>query len=180
MLILVGPSASGKTQIVKILKEQYHLKKMVTYTTRPMRVGEIDGVDYFFLSNDAFLQKISDGFFIEYVVYNGYYYGTAISQVAANKVVILEPNGLKHYLEKLKDQVKVVFLRCSTEIIRIRMKNRGDSDENIQQRLAIDTNIFTVDVMNLATWIVDTSASNVYANAFEIYQLYKPYLDNEL
>ena len=180
MLILVGPSASGKTQIVKILKERYHMEKMVTYTSRPMRQGEIYGVDYFFLSKEEFLKKIEEGFFIEYVVYNNNYYGTALSQVAANKVVILEPNGLKHYLEKLGNNVKVAFLRCSTEIVRIRMQNRGDSEESIRKRLKLDCEVFNKEVMSLATWIVDTSASNVYANALEIYKLYEPYLNYEL
>jgi guanylate kinase len=52
MLILVGPSASGKTQIVKILREKYGLNKMVTYTSRTMRPGEKEGIDYFFLTKD--------------------------------------------------------------------------------------------------------------------------------
>ncbi len=180
MLILVGPSASGKTQIVKILKEKYHMEKMVTYTSRPKRTKEVDGIDYFFLSRDEFIKKIDEGFFIEYVVYNNNYYGTALSQVAPNKVVILEPNGLKHYLEKIGNQAKVAFLRCSTEIIRIRMKNRGDSEESIIKRLELDKQVFNKDVMSLSTWIIDTSASNIYANASEIYDLYKPYIKYEL
>lgn len=176
MLILVGASASGKTQIVKILREKYGMQKMVTYTTRPMRPNEVEAVDYFFLTKEDFMKKIDEGFFIEYVCYNGNYYGTSLSQVSNEKVVILEPSGLKHYLSKVKDQVKVVFLRCSKEILRIRMKGRGDAEEVISKRLVLDETVFNDEVMELADWIIDTSASNVYANAEEIYQLYKPYL----
>ena len=176
MLILVGPSASGKTQIVKILIEKYGLKKMVTYTSREKRPGEVDGIDYFFLSKEEFEKRIDEGFFIEYVVYNGNYYGTAISQVSSDKVVILEPTGLKHYLNKIKDDVKVVFLRCSREIVRIRMQGRGDHFEIINKRLDLDEKVFNKEVMKLADWIVDTSASNIYDNALEIYMLYKDFI----
>ena len=84
MLILVGPSASGKTQIVKILREKYGLNKMVTYTSRTMRPGEKEGIDYFFLTKEEFEKRINEGFFIEYVVYNGNYYGTALSHVSSD------------------------------------------------------------------------------------------------
>lgn len=173
MLILVGPSASGKTQIVKILREKYGLNKMVTYTSRAMRPGEKEGIDYFFLTKEEFEKRINEGFFIEYVVYNGNYYGTSLSQVSNDKVVILEPTGLKHYINKIKDEVKVAFLRCSTEIVRIRMKERGDDPEVIRKRLLLDGEVFNKDIMKLADWVIDTSASNIYDNASEIYLLYK-------
>ncbi len=176
MLILVGPSASGKTQIVKILREQYGLNKMVTYTSRAMRPGEIEGVDYFFLSKEEFEKRISEGFFIEHVVYNGNYYGTSLSQVSSDKVVILEPTGLKHYLNKVRKDVKVAFLRCSKEIVRIRMQRRGDHDEVIEKRLKLDSEVFNKEVMKMADWIIDTSASNIYDNAKEIYLLYKDFI----
>lgn len=176
MLILVGPSASGKTQIVKILIEKFGLNKMVTYTSRAKRPGEIDGVDYFFLSKEEFEKRINEGFFIEHVVYNGNYYGTSVSQVSSDKVVILEPTGLKHYLSKIRDDVKVVFLRCSKEIVRIRMQKRGDNFDVVERRLRLDSEVFNKEVMKLADWVVDTSASNVYDNAKEIYLLYRNFI----
>ena len=176
MLILVGPSASGKTQIVKILREKYGLNKMVTYTSRAMRPGEIEGVDYFFLTKEEFEKRINEGFFIEHVVYNGNYYGTSLSQVSSDKVVILEPTGLKHYLDKIRDEVIVVFLRCSREIVRLRMQARSDDPQVIEKRLILDEKVFNKDVMKLADFIIDTSASNIYANAEEIYLLYKDYI----
>ena len=177
MLILVGPSASGKTQIVQLLRKDYGLNKMVTYTSRLPRVGEVDGVDYHFLSKEEFEKKIKEDFFIEYVVYNGNYYGTAKACISSDKVVILEPSGLKHYLEKVRSQVKVAFLRCSDEIVRIRMKQRGDSEEVIKKRLVLDKEVFNSNIVNLCDWVVDTSASNVYQNAKDIYLLYKEYMN---
>ena len=90
--------------------------------------------------------------------------------------VILEPNGLKHYLEKLPNDVKVAFLRCSKEIVRIRMQERGDDPSVIEKRLLLDGDVFNKEVMSLADFVIDTSASNIYDNALEIYLLYKDYI----
>ena len=54
MLVLVGPSASGKSAIVKCLESKYGIKKFITCTTRPMRVGEVDKVDYYFMTKEEF------------------------------------------------------------------------------------------------------------------------------
>ena len=60
MLILVGPSASGKTEATKILIEKYNLKKLVTYTTRSMRVHEVNGKDYHFITKEEFINKMKE------------------------------------------------------------------------------------------------------------------------
>ena len=64
MLVLVGPSASGKSAIVKNLIKNYGLEKFITCTTRSMRVGEINGVDYYFLSNEEFSSSYEKNEFI--------------------------------------------------------------------------------------------------------------------
>ena len=176
MLVLVGPSASGKSAIVKCLTKKYGLEKFITCTTRKIRVGEIDGVDYHFLTESEFSDLYNQNEFIETVYYNGNYYGTLKRDVNDNKVVILEPSGIKHYLEKVREEVTVVFLRCSNEIVRIRMKQRGDSLEVIEKRLILDKEVFNKEIIELCDFVVDTSASNVYANAKEIYLLYKEYM----
>ena len=76
MLVLVSPSASGKSAIVKCLTKKYGLEKFITCTTRKVRVGEIDGVDYHFLSEEEFSNLYNNDEFIETVYYNGNYYGT--------------------------------------------------------------------------------------------------------
>ena len=70
MLVLVGPSASGKSAIVKYLMKNYGLEKFITCTTRPLRVGEVNGVDYYFLTNDEFSKYYEANQFIETVFYN--------------------------------------------------------------------------------------------------------------
>ena len=74
MIVLSGASASGKTEVAKILAAKYGLIKVITTTTRPMRVGEVDGKDYFFISKEKFEELIRNDEFVEFTIYNGNYY----------------------------------------------------------------------------------------------------------
>lgn len=172
MLILTGPSASGKTVIAKSLIKNHNMKKLVTYTTRTMREGEVDGVDYHFIKLQEFEYLKSKGFFFETVLYNHNYYGTAISDITPDKVVILEPNGLKHYLVKMRDKVKVCFLSCPKEIRFRRMINRGDTLEVIERRLANDDAIFNEEISFLADWVIPGEYGTADEQAQIIYNLY--------
>ena len=78
MLIIVGESGSGKTSVQKEL-EKMGVAKVITYTTRPKRLGEKDGVDYHFVDEARFQRMVEERQFAEYAVYNGFRYGTAIA-----------------------------------------------------------------------------------------------------
>ena len=94
MIILVGPSASGKTEIAKILTTKYGFKKFVTSTTRAPRVNEINGLDYNFLTEDTFIKMRNNNEFIETTFYNNNYYGTEKKLIDDKTVLIVESNGL--------------------------------------------------------------------------------------
>ncbi|MBQ8292422.1 MAG: AAA family ATPase [Bacilli bacterium] len=177
MLILVGPSASGKTEVVKLLIEKYNMKKLVTYTSRPMRVGEVNHLDYHFLSKEEFVEKIKSGFFLEYVEYNGNYYGTSYEGLDPDKVVILEPSGLKHYLESAKDLVKICYITCSKDLRKQRMIKRGDSLESIKMRLSGDDLVFTDELNNLADWVINDLDYTLEKLTAKVYELYKEWLN---
>ncbi len=177
MLILVGPSASGKTEAAKLLISKYNMKKLVTYTSRNMRPNEVQGVDYHFISVEDFEKKIKEDFFIEYVNYNGNYYGTSKEGLDSDKVVILEPTGLKHYLEVAKDLVKICYLRCPKEIRYQRMVARGDSEEVINKRIYSDDIVFSKELELIATWTIDGYGESLEDMTNRIYNLYKDYID---
>ena len=177
MLILVGPSASGKTEAAKLLISKYNMKKLVTYTSRNMRLNEVQGVDYHFISVEDFEKKIKEDFFIEYVNYNGNYYGTSKEGLDSDKVVILEPTGLKHYLEVAKDLVKICYLRCPKEIRYQRMVVRGDSEEAINKRIDSDDIVFSKELELIATWTIDGYGESLEDMTNRIYNLYKDYID---
>lgn len=157
MLILVGPSASGKTQVVQNLIRNYHYQKMVTYTTRSMRVNEVDGIDYYFLTMEEFNKRIDKGFFFEHVTYNGNCYGTSISSITNNKVVILEPSGIKYYKDRLSNEVTIIYLFATPSMLQDRMRFRGDSEEAIIKRLSIDKEVFNDSIISLCDYVIDTT-----------------------
>ena len=177
MLIVVGPSAAGKTEVVKKLMEISKLKKLVTYTTRTMRWQEVPGVDYHFVTVEDFKEKLAENFFFEYVIYNDNYYGTAMNDISNDKVVILEPNGLKEYVERAKDKIKIVYLECSEETRHRRMIQRMDQAAVISKRLKGDKLFFTEEIRDLADWIIDSENQTVEEVANEILSKYSIYMN---
>ena len=126
MIVLAGASASGKTEVAKILASKYGIVKAIATTTRDLRVGEVNGRDYFFVSKDEFKKMIEDGRFVEHTIYNDNYYGSTKDQVAKNKCVVVDPAGLKAYIA-LHDSNIITFFLDSTENTR----TRGSSHANL-------------------------------------------------
>ena len=101
MLVLVGPSASGKSAIVKCLESKYGIKKFITCTTRPMRVGEVNGVDYYFMTKEEFTTRYENDEFIAVVqdvklngrtVFDGKT-ANIRAEVPSNKVTTIDENS---------------------------------------------------------------------------------------
>ncbi len=173
MIILVGASASGKSVVVKKMIEKYNFKKVVTYTTRDIRVGEVNDVDYHFVSREDFLNKKNNNFFLETAFYNNNYYGTAYEDISSDKVLIVEPSGANVYYEKLKDKVFIVYLQASKDERKRRMIERGDSLESINKRLKGDVEYFDMNNFNKIDLVIETEDLSVEEVADIIYQNYK-------
>ena len=142
MILLVGKSASGKDTIQKeLIKLGYNA--VVTYTTRPPRKGEVDGVAYNFITKEDFLAKESDGFFAETTSYNvatgeTWYYGSAIKDLTDDKVMIVNPEGLRH-IKKISSLNPIAFyLMADEETIWNRLRQRGDDAAEARRRLNAD------------------------------------------
>ena len=179
MLILIGPSASGKTEIVKLLIKNHSMEKLVTYTSRTMRIGEVKDKDYHFIEKEDFEERIKNNFFFEYVEYNGNYYGTAKEDLTKNKVVILEKNGLNHYVKHVRNEITIVYLKCQEEVLRQRMIKRGDEEEVIIKRLEGDKIKFDSSIEEVADLIMDTSYTDILEDTEKIYNFYQERLRNE-
>ena len=141
-IILVGKSGSGKTTVGLEL-EKLGIPKIVTYTTRPPRAGEIGGKDYHFISMERFNQLESEGYFAETASYSASFgfckYGSALCDYTGEeqRYVILNPIGLKAILEKT-DNVLPVYLEVSNNELKHRLLNRGDSLQEIERRALAD------------------------------------------
>lgn len=176
MLILVGPSASGKSAIVKCLTKKYGLEKFITCTTRAIRLGEVNNVDYHFLTQEEFFELYDNDEFIETVYYNGNYYGTLKRDVNDNRVVILEPQGLNNFVSKI-DTVFAVFLQTDEEVMKQRMIGRGDNMLEINKRLENDRILFSKDQLSKIDFTINTTSLSIEEISETIYQKYLQFLN---
>lgn len=146
MLVIVSsPSGGGKTSIIQKLLKKYPGKYVysISATTRKPRPGEVDGKDYFFLTEDQFKQDIDRNRFLEWEQVHGYFYGTPKAHIEKcideGKYVFLDidVNGALRVAENYPDRAITVFIAPPSidELIE-RLKNRKtDSKEEIDRRL---------------------------------------------
>lgn len=121
------------------------MQSVVSYTTRPMREGEMEGVNYHYISEEDFFDKQNNNFFAETTSYNvavdggqTWYYGSAIKDLTDDKVAIMNPDGLKE-IKKIKSLNPVVFyIIADNETIWNRLRQRGDNSEEARRRLNAD------------------------------------------
>jgi guanylate kinase len=117
------------------------MKLSVSATTRDPRPGERNGVDYRFLSRDAFQEKIDAGEFLEWAEYAGNRYGTLRSELERDAhplVLEIEVQGARQVRERVPEAVMVFIAPPSDEALRTRLVGRGsDSPEQIERRLAV-------------------------------------------
>lgn len=142
MIVLVGESASGKSSIEKYLVDWYGYKKIVSYTTRQPREGEINGVDYHFVSMERFEALKEQGFFAENAKYNGWGYGIAKEDCTDDKVAVLTPHGLRQ-VSKIKDiNVTSFYINVPRRDRFIKILQRGDNIEEAYRRSLSDVGQF--------------------------------------
>lgn len=172
MIILVGASASGKTEVAKLLAKKYGIVKAITHTTRPMRKGEQNGVDYFFVSKREFERLLSKNAFVEHTLYNDNYYGCSKAQIADGKAVIVDPNGLKAF-KNLNNKRIISFLMYADENIRLkRMLSRGDDENNAKSRILNDKTDFSFSNIGKTDFVIDTSKASIDKIADDVYRKY--------
>ncbi|MCR5741731.1 MAG: AAA family ATPase [Gammaproteobacteria bacterium] len=173
MIILLGASASGKTEVAKLLVKKYSYKKVITYTTRPIRSKEVDGIDYHFKSVNEFKKLLDQDFFFEYVNYNGNFYGTAKEDINDKSVLIVEPNGFKSYANSSLKNI-VSFHLSSDEEHRIqRMIERGDETEKINSRIVNDRISFKDENIEGVDFTLNSNDLTIEELADEIEAIYK-------
>ncbi|OEC47545.1 guanylate kinase [Pseudomonas sp. 1D4] len=143
LYIVSAPSGAGKTSLVKALVDtDPRIRVSVSHTTRGMRPGEVDGVNYHFVSREAFVHMLEHGDFIEHAEVFGNLYGTSqrwlLQTLAEGHDLILEIDWQgAQQVRHLMPQAKSIFiLPPSQEALRQRLDNRGqDSAEIIERRM---------------------------------------------
>lgn len=142
MIVLVGESASGKSSIEKHLVDNYGYKKIVSYTTRQPREGEVDGVDYHFISMEQFNTLKEQGFFAENATYNGWGYGIAKKDCTDDKVAVLTPHGLRQVSKLSNIDVTSFYISVPRRDRLIKILQRGDDIDEACRRSLSDRGQF--------------------------------------
>ena len=144
LIIITGPSGVGKGTVVKeLLDRNKDIWLSISATTRNPRVGEKDGLNYYFISEERFKDMIDKKEFLEWAQFAGNYYGTPLSSVnekiEKGFIVLLEieVEGAKQIKEKFPESLSIFLLPPSKEELEKRIRNRGtEKEEAIDRRLS--------------------------------------------
>jgi guanylate kinase len=141
LFLVSAPSGAGKTSLLKeIYKNNSELVVNISYTTRAKRTGEKDGVNYNFVSKDAFQSMIKNNEFAEYAEVFGNFYGTALSDIkktlSQNKNTILEIDcqGVKKIYKSFPEAISIFILPPSIEELEARIEKRNDNTDGMDLR----------------------------------------------
>jgi guanylate kinase len=145
VFVITGPSGVGKGTLIRGLMERVpELELSVSATTRPPRPGELDGVDYHFLTPGRFDELLAVGRFVEHADYAGRRYGTLRSELeertrAGIPVVLeIEVQGARQIRAAMPEALQVFIAPPSPEALRERLRARGTDDEaEVERRLAV-------------------------------------------
>lgn len=143
MVILVGESASGKSTIEKSLTKHHGFQKIISYTSRPARSGEIDGIDYHFISKEKFEELQAKNFFAEVGNYRGWLYGSSVDDCKKDGVVaVLTPHGFRQMKKYKELDIFSFYINIPRRDRMIKILQRGDEIEECYRRSLSDVGQF--------------------------------------
>ncbi len=147
LFIISGPSGVGKTTLVinflQQYKHEYHIDRVITYTTKQPRSTEICGVDYHFISQSEFQDKIENGFFLEWSGEYGAFYGTPLHIIdelalGASKILVIDRIGAAQIVKKHSQAILIWIEVSSHEVLFDRLIGRKtESLEQVHLRLSL-------------------------------------------
>jgi len=139
-VIFVGKSAAGKDHARKICEQWLEIPYQVSYTTRPPRENEQNGLDYNFISLDSAIHEyIEKDRFYQHVVFNGWVYGTTREQMAVeNACFIMTPAAVAQLTEIDRNESLIIYLDIEEEIRRNRIYERNQCDDSVDRRMEAD------------------------------------------
>lgn len=146
IFLIVGPSGSGKSTVVQHLCDEYGLKQIESYTTRPPRyVGE---KGHTFVTDEEFAKLTG---MVGYTEFDGHRYCSLQEDVEKSDLYVIDPAGIEYFREHYTGSKRVIVIGIwATEAVRKkRMFLRGDSEDGIQRRLEADRAIFNTDVCDV-------------------------------
>lgn len=142
--MISAPSGAGKTSLVKaMIKKMNRVAPSISYTTRPKRSGEKEGVDYYFIDEHEFQKKVKEGIFLEYARVFDHFYGTSRTLVedrinqGFDVILEIDWQGAAQIRQKFSDMRSIFVLPLNYSVLTERLKNRDpDRLDIIEKRMA--------------------------------------------
>ena len=182
LIVISGPSGVGKGTIINHLKEIYNEKNKKLYlsvscTTRSPREGEIEGVNYYYITEKEFKKRIKNNDFLEYNIYGtGKYYGTPKSTVIKylndgyDVILEIDINGYKQIKSNYDDTVGIFIMPPDIEELYNRLKNRNTEDEEII-KVRLETAEKEISENNIYDYIIVNENNKSLEAAKKIYKI---------
>lgn len=182
LVVISGPSGVGKGTVVKLLQKKYaeegkKLYLSISCTTRSPRPGEEHGVDYYFISEEEFLERINANDFLEYNKYGtGKYYGTPKSTVIEylekgyDVILEIDINGYKQIKENYPDCIGIFMMAPTIEDLARRLRKRGtETEEMIKKRLeTAEKEMLECDIYDLMIVNEENKEQEAFAKVYSI------------
>ena len=147
LFIVSGPSGVGKTTLVteflKLYQHVCNINRVVTYTTKQPRATEIDGIDYHFIAQSEFQEKIESGFFLEWSGEYGAFYGTPLHIIdelalGASKILVIDRVGTEQIIKKHPQTILVwIEVSCHQVLLNRLTVRKTESAEQVQVRFSL-------------------------------------------
>ncbi len=143
LYIVSAPSGTGKTTLCRIIMDTFNrIGYSISHTTRSPRDGEVNGIDYYFVSKDEFQAMVKKDSLAEWAEVHGNFYGTSVNYLneclskGEDILLDIDVNGAKQILKKYPDAVTIFIMPPSMEALKERLKARGtDAPDVIKKRL---------------------------------------------
>lgn len=139
-IIICGHGGSGKDYLKNKLVEK-GFNPGISFTTRKPRVGEIDGVDYYYCSDEKFNSMIKNQELYEYKEFRGWFYGTSLKEFYSAEIFIMTPPSIKELSKKDRKKSFIIYLDIDERIRKMRLSSRNDVD-SVDRRLKADREMF--------------------------------------
>ena len=143
VFVISAPAGTGKTTLVRMLLEEFHnVVESVSFATRSPRANEVEGRDYYFISQKEFEKKIDEGEFLEYAKVFDHYYGTSRKFVEAQQqkgkhvVLVIDTQGALQLMNQLEATFIFISPPSLEELMARLYRRRSESDAAIAQRLS--------------------------------------------